>query len=107
VKEKFSMSVNPIPAGFHTLAPNIIVKNVDAAVSFYRRAFGAEEISRLSMPDGKVVHCELKVGDSRLNLGGVRVGLVASLRMSDKCRSSSSLVRHSIYFSNRGTYPLY
>jgi PhnB protein len=63
------MSVNPIPAGFHTIAPNIIVKNIDAAVSFYKRAFGAEEILRLSMPDGKVTHCELKFGDSRVNLG--------------------------------------
>jgi PhnB protein len=63
------MSVNPIPAGFHTLTPNIIVKNVDAAVSFYKRAFGAEEILRLSMSDGKVTHCELKFGDSRVNLG--------------------------------------
>jgi len=63
------MNVNPIPPGFHTLAANIIVKNVDAAVLFYRRAFGAEEILRLSMPDGKVVHCELRFGDSRLNLG--------------------------------------
>jgi PhnB protein len=44
------MSVNPIPAGFHTVAPNIIVKSVDEAVSFYKRAFGAEEILRLSMP---------------------------------------------------------
>jgi PhnB protein len=68
LKERF-MSVNPIPAGFHTIAPNIIVKSVDAAVSFYKRAFGAEEIMRLSMPDGKVTHCELKLGDSRLNLG--------------------------------------
>ena len=63
------MSVNPIPPGFHTIAPNIIVKNIDAAVSFYKRAFGAEEILRLFMPDGKVTHCELKFGDSRLNLG--------------------------------------
>jgi PhnB protein len=63
------MSVDPIPAGFHTIAPNIIVKSVDAAVSFYQRAFGAEEILRLSMPDGKVVHCELRFGDSRVNLG--------------------------------------
>ncbi|MGA3091588.1 MAG: VOC family protein [Terriglobales bacterium] len=63
------MSVNPIPAGFHTIAPNIIVKNIDAAVSFYKRAFGAEEIMRLFMSDGKVTHCELKFGDSRLNLG--------------------------------------
>jgi PhnB protein len=63
------MSVNPIPPGFHTIAPNIIVKNIDAAVSFYKRAFDAEEILRLFMPDGKVTHCELKFGDSRLNLG--------------------------------------
>ena len=63
------MSINPIPAGFHTIVPNIIVKSVDEAVSFYKRAFGAEEVLRLSMPDGKVVHCELKVGDSRVNLG--------------------------------------
>jgi PhnB protein len=63
------MNVNAIPPGFHTIAPNIIVKSVDAAVAFYKRAFGAEEILRLSMPDGKVVHCELKFGDSRLNLG--------------------------------------
>jgi hypothetical protein len=39
----------------HTIAPNVIVKSVDAAVSFYKRAFGAEEIMRLSMPNGKVV----------------------------------------------------
>lgn len=63
------MSVHPIPPGFHTIAPNIIVKNVDAAVSFYKQAFGAEEILRLTMPDGKVTHCELKFGDSRVNLG--------------------------------------
>jgi PhnB protein len=63
------MSVNPIPSGFQTIAPNIIVQSVDAAVSFYKRAFGAEEIFRLSTPDGKVTHCELKFGDSRLNLG--------------------------------------
>jgi uncharacterized glyoxalase superfamily protein PhnB len=51
------------------LRPTSIVKSVDAAVSFYKRAFGAEEILRLSMPDGTVVHCELKFGDSRVNLG--------------------------------------
>ena len=68
------MSVNPIPAGFHTVAPNIIVKNVDAAVSFYKQAFDAEEILRLSMPDGTAVHCELKFGDSRVNLGEAMEG---------------------------------
>lgn len=63
------MRVNPIPAGFHTIAPNMIVKNINAAVSFHKRAFGADEILRLSMPDGKVVHSEWKFGNSRVNLG--------------------------------------
>jgi PhnB protein len=82
------MSVNPVPAGFHTVAPNIIVENVDAAVSFYKQAFEAEEILRLSTPDGKVVHCELKLGDSRVNLGESMKGwpvhpLLAQIFVSD------------------------
>ena len=82
------MSVNPVPAGFHTVAPNIIVENVDAAVSFYKQAFEAEEILRLSTPDGKVVHCELKLGDSRVNVGESMKGwpvhpLLAQIFVSD------------------------
>jgi PhnB protein len=68
------MSAGPIPEGFHTITPNIIVKSVDTAVQYYKKAFGAEEIMRLTMPDGKVVHCELKFGDSRVNLGEAMEG---------------------------------
>lgn len=63
------MAIKPVPEGFHTVTPNIIVKSVDAAVAFYTKVFGAEEIMRLTMPAGSVVHCELKFGDSRVNLG--------------------------------------
>ena len=91
------MSVNPIPAGFHTIVPNIIVKSVDAAVSFYKRAFDAEEILRLSMPDGKVVHCELKFGDSRVNLGEAMEGwpehtLLAQIFVAD----SDAVFAHAV-----------
>jgi PhnB protein len=90
------MSINPIPAGFHTIAPNIIVKSVDEAVSFYKRAFGAEEVLRLSMPDGKVVHCELKFGDSRVNLGESMEGwpehtLLAQIFVADSDAASRRL----------------
>jgi PhnB protein len=68
------MSVRPVPEGFHTITPNIIVKNASEAVQFFRKAFNAEEIMRLTMPDGKVVHCELKFGDSRVNLGETMEG---------------------------------
>lgn len=63
------MSISAVPEGFHTITPNMIVSNVDEAVAFYKAAFGAEEIMRLTVPDGRVVHCELKFGDSRVNLG--------------------------------------
>jgi len=63
------MSANGKPQGFGTVTPNAIVESVAKAVEFYTKVFGAEEVLRLKMPDGKVVHCELKIGDSRINLG--------------------------------------
>ena len=82
------MSVQPIPEGFHTITPNIIVEDAARAVAFFESAFGAEEIMRLTMPDGKIAHCELKIGDSRLNLGEVQEGwpahtLLAQLHVED------------------------
>jgi PhnB protein len=63
------MSISPIPEGFHTITPNIIIAGVEKAIEFYKLAFGAEEKFRLAMPDGTIVHCELAIGDSRLNIG--------------------------------------
>jgi uncharacterized glyoxalase superfamily protein PhnB len=56
--------VRPIPEGFHSLTPHIIVKNASAAIDFYKKAFGATEICRMSGPGGGVMHAELKIGDS-------------------------------------------
>ena len=50
------MNTNGIPKGFHTITPNTIVKNVDKAVEFYIKVFGAEEVLRLNTPDGKIVN---------------------------------------------------
>jgi PhnB protein len=82
------MSARPIPEGFHTITPNLIVEDAAKAVDFYKRAFGAEEKVRLTMPDGKIVHCELQIGDSRLNLGEAMEGwpahpLLAQLYVED------------------------
>src|SRR5712691_6718497 len=58
-----------IPEGFHTLSPHLVVKDASQAIDFYKRAFGAEEMARMTGPDGKgVMHCELKISDSRLML---------------------------------------
>ncbi len=63
-------AVRPIPEGYHTLTPALIVNNAAEAIEFYKRAFGAQELGRMSAPDGQHVwHAELQIGDSRLMLG--------------------------------------
>ena len=61
--------VKPIPEGFHSIIPHLIVKGGDAAIAFYKKAFGAQELSRSPAMDGKrVMHAMLKIGDSVLFL---------------------------------------
>ncbi len=60
--------IPPIPPGFHTLTPAIVVKDGNAALELYKKAFGAEEVSCLRSPTGGVMHAELKIGDSMLML---------------------------------------
>lgn len=58
--------INPVPEGFHTLSPHIVVENASGAIDFYKKAFAAKEIMRMPEPGGKVMHAELKIGDSIL-----------------------------------------
>jgi uncharacterized glyoxalase superfamily protein PhnB len=61
--------VKPIPEGYHTLTPHIVVRGAVQAIEFYKKAFGAVEIRRSPMPDGKtLMHADLKIGDSHLLL---------------------------------------
>ena len=62
------MKVKPIPEGFSTLSPYLAVKGADKAIEFYKKAFGAVEAGRITMPDGTVGHCELDLGTSKLML---------------------------------------
>ena len=64
-----SSRIKPIPSGFHTLTPHLVVKGASKAIEFYKKAFGAEEIRRVPAPDGKsLLHADLKIGDSHLFL---------------------------------------
>lgn len=56
--------VSPIPTGYHTVTPYITVTNSAEAIEFYKKAFGAEEHFRMAGPDGKIMHAEIKIGDS-------------------------------------------
>ena len=58
----------PIPEGYHTVTPYLVVNDAAAAIDFYKRAFGATEVMRMPRPDGKIGHAELKVGDSMIML---------------------------------------
>ena len=58
----------PIPKGFHTITPHLIVRDAAKAIDFYQRAFGAEASGVHRTPDGKIMHAELKIGDSYLML---------------------------------------
>lgn len=63
------MAPSPRPAGYHSVTPAIIVRDAAAAIDFYVRAFGAEEVTRLAMPDGSIAHAEIRIGDSLVMLG--------------------------------------
>jgi PhnB protein len=59
-----AMKVKAVPEGYHTITPNLVVQDAPKAIDFYKKAFGAEELVRMPGPDGKVIHAEIKIGDS-------------------------------------------
>lgn len=60
-------NVNPIPEGFHSVTPHLIIKDAGKAIDFYKKAFGATEICRIPGPDGKsIMHAEIQIGDSHI-----------------------------------------
>ena len=62
------MAVKPIPEGYHTVTPYIIVKGAAKALDFYKKAFNAIELMRMEGPGGTVAHAEIKIGDSPIML---------------------------------------
>jgi PhnB protein len=77
-----------LPDSFHTLTPNIIAADAEQTIHFLKQALGATENYRLTLKDGTITHCELKIGDSILNVGAAMEGwpartLVAQLYVED------------------------
>ena len=62
------MAVKPIPEGYHTITPYLVVDGASELIEFVKKAFGAEEGARMPMPGGKIGHAEVKIGDSHLML---------------------------------------
>jgi len=62
------MAVRPIPEGYHTVTPSLTIRDASRAIDFYKRAFGAQELMRMPGPGGKIMHAEIRIGDSVLML---------------------------------------
>ena len=66
-----STKVKPIPEGYHSVVPYILVHDVPKALEFYKSAFGAEEIHKLEMKPGQIAHAEFKIGNSVIMISGI------------------------------------
>ena len=60
--------VKPIPDGYHSVTPYLVVKGAAEAIDFYKKVFGAVEVMRMPQPDGRIGHAELRFGDSHVML---------------------------------------
>src|SRR5579864_4305677 len=65
-KEKImaTKAAKPIPDGYHSITPYLVVQDGARALDFYQRAFGAKDVHRMNGPNGKIMHAEFKIGDS-------------------------------------------
>ena len=90
--------VKPIPEGYHSVTPYLIIRDAARAIDFYKKAFGASEVMRMPAPGGKIGHAEIRIGDSHVMLadespemghlspqsvGGSPVGLMVYLENVD------------------------
>jgi PhnB protein len=65
----------PVPDGFHTITPQLALDNAAETIDWYQKALGAQEVSRSLGPDGKIMHAELTIGDSRFMVNDVMMGM--------------------------------
>ena len=60
--------VQPIPAGYHSVTPYLMLRSAAKAIDFYCAAFGAQEVMRFEGPPGRIAHAEIRIGDSHVML---------------------------------------
>jgi uncharacterized glyoxalase superfamily protein PhnB len=67
-------AAKPVPDGYHTITAQLTLDNAARTIDWYKKALGAEEVGRSVGPDGKIMHAELKIGDSRFMMNDVMMG---------------------------------
>jgi PhnB protein len=93
------MAVKPIPDGYSSVTPYLIVSGAAKALDYYKKAFGAQELMRFDGPNGTIMHAEMQIGDARVmladespemghkspqSLGGSGTGLMLYVDQVDK-----------------------
>jgi len=73
-EDTMAKAKNAVPQGFHTVTPQLTLENAAESIAWYVNAFGAEEVSRALGPDGKVMHAELRIGDSPIIVNDAMMG---------------------------------
>jgi len=63
-----------VPDGYHTITPQLTLDDAAQTIDWYKQALGAREMSRSAGPDGKIMHAEIMIGDSRVMLNDVMAG---------------------------------
>ena len=63
-----------VPAGYHTVTPQLALDDAAQAIEWYKKALGAEETARAVGPDGKIMHAEIRIGDSLVMLNDAMMG---------------------------------
>jgi PhnB protein len=65
---------NAVPEGYHTVTPQLTLDNAAQAIEWYKKALGAEETGRAVGPDGKIMHAEIRIGDSKIMVNDAMMG---------------------------------
>jgi len=65
---------SPVPNGFHTITPQLTLESAAQTIDWYKKALGAEETQRATGPDGKIMHAELRIGDSKFMVNDAMMG---------------------------------
>src|SRR5256712_10484425 len=87
--------VDPVPKGFHTVTPYLAITGAAATIDWYKKAFGAKELARQAVPDGKLMHARIRIGDSIVMLSDTFPGGT----QSPDTLSNSPVTLH-IYINN-------
>jgi len=84
---------HPVPEGHHTITPQLTLDNAAQAIEWYKKALGAQEVSRSTGPDGKIMHAEVRIGDSPIMLNDAMMGGKGPRRSAVRRRRSGCMSR--------------